>query len=222
MFRWSLALVALLLQPVHFAVEATSAVEVLSQVPSGAHCHSSGLIGIVIVLLLHRTLFTIPFAVQCLPIQSIWNRTITDPLVPGESRTRSLAGGKERKSHRADSACVASAVRVRSPVESVEQSMAMLCGSLPTLRLLFVKFASRRRPASSERFSDEHSPQHGWNWSLDRLRQYRARIRRDSDPGPQHAGGGVLVTTTVEIARRSYLNTDLPPFHRPHTPDMNA
>ncbi|TDZ40328.1 Phospholipase A I [Colletotrichum trifolii] len=34
--------------------------------------------GIQVILLLHGTLFTIPFAVQCMPVQSIWDRTITD------------------------------------------------------------------------------------------------------------------------------------------------
>ncbi|TQN68645.1 hypothetical protein CSHISOI_06967 [Colletotrichum shisoi] len=34
--------------------------------------------GIEVILLLHGTLFTIPFAVQCTPVQSIWDRTITD------------------------------------------------------------------------------------------------------------------------------------------------
>ncbi|TIC89986.1 hypothetical protein CH35J_012531 [Colletotrichum higginsianum] len=34
--------------------------------------------GIEVILLLHGTLCTIPFAVQCTPVQSIWDRTITD------------------------------------------------------------------------------------------------------------------------------------------------
>ncbi|TIC97767.1 hypothetical protein CH35J_006577 [Colletotrichum higginsianum] len=34
--------------------------------------------GIEVILLLHGTLFTIPFALQCTPVQSIWDRTITD------------------------------------------------------------------------------------------------------------------------------------------------
>lgn len=34
--------------------------------------------GLLVILLLHGTLFIIPFATQCVPVQSIWDRTITD------------------------------------------------------------------------------------------------------------------------------------------------
>ncbi|KAK1712247.1 uncharacterized protein BDZ83DRAFT_105448 [Colletotrichum acutatum] len=34
--------------------------------------------GLQAILLLHGTLFIVPFATQCVPVQSIWDRTITD------------------------------------------------------------------------------------------------------------------------------------------------
>ncbi|KAK1452374.1 hypothetical protein CTAM01_17289, partial [Colletotrichum tamarilloi] len=40
-------------------------------------------------------------------------------------------------------------------------------------------------------------------------------IRRDSGPGPQHTGDGVLVTTTAEVDRQSYVALDVPPFPPP-------
>ncbi|KAK1966814.1 hypothetical protein LY78DRAFT_538572, partial [Colletotrichum sublineola] len=142
--------------------------------------------GIVIVLLLHGTLFTIPFAVQCTPVQSIWDRTITDRRCLNLQAVGYSSSGLAMAEDVAilllpiphvwqlkvslprrlavialfsvgSFACVTSAIRIKYLVEYsttfdetwdhvdivvwsfIEQSIAMLCASLPTLRLLLVK-----------------------------------------------------------------------------------
>ncbi|KAE9565854.1 hypothetical protein CGMCC3_g17391 [Colletotrichum fructicola] len=224
-------------------------------------------LGIQLVLLLHGTLFTIPFAAQCVPVQSIWDRTITDRrclnlqavgyssgglaiaedmailLLPVPYLWRLKVSLRRRLAVIAlfsmgSFACITSAVRVKYLVEYsttfdetwdhvdivvwsfVEQSVAMLCASLPSLRLLLVSVGTRHRPAPSEGFLSKDSPKHGWDRSLDRLRRCRTQIRKGSsngspDTGNRHTGDGVLVTTTVEVDRQSYMAVDVPPFPPP-------
>ncbi|KAK1504334.1 hypothetical protein CABS01_16922 [Colletotrichum abscissum] len=90
----------------------------------------------------------------------------------------------------------------------------MLCASLPSLRLLLVSVWPRRRSTASESFFSKDSPKR-WTRSVDRLRRHKTQIRRHSGPGPQHTGDGVLVTTTVEVDRQSYVALDVPPFPPP-------
>ncbi|KZL83919.1 integral membrane protein [Colletotrichum incanum] len=215
-----------------------------------------------IILLLHGTLFTIPFAVQCIPVRSIWDRTITDRQCLNLQAVGYSSGGLAMAEDIAilllpiphvwqlkislprrlavialfsvgSLACVTSAIRIKYLVEYsttfdetwdhvdivvwsfIEQSVAMLCASLPTLRLLLVSIASRRRPASSGSFFHKESPKQIWSWSLDRMRRCRVQIQKDGDPAPQQTGEGVLVTTTVEVDRHSYMAMDLPPFPPP-------
>ncbi|KAL0933531.1 uncharacterized protein CTRU02_212494 [Colletotrichum truncatum] len=218
--------------------------------------------GIEIILVLHGTIFTIPFAVQCTPVQSIWDRTITDRRCLNLQAVGYSSGGLAMAEDIAilllpiphvwqlkislrrrlavialfsvgSFACVTSAIRVKYLVEYsttfdetwdhvdvvvwsfIEQSMAMLCASLPTLRLLLVNIAFRRRPASSESF-DKDSPKQAWHWSFDRLRQCRMRTQKEMmDPAPPQTGEGVLVTTTVEVDRQSYRAIDVPHFPPP-------
>ncbi|KZL85742.1 integral membrane protein, partial [Colletotrichum incanum] len=219
-------------------------------------------LGIQVVLLLHGTLFTIPFAVQCMPVQSIWDRTITDRRCLNLQAVGYSSGGLAMAEDIAilllpiphvwqlkvslqrrlavialfsvgSFACVTSAVRVKYLVEYsttfdetwdhvdivvwsfIEQSVAMLCASLPSLRLLLVSIGSRQRPTLSKSVFSGNSPKHRLNLSLDQLRRYRTQIRRDSGCGPQHTGNGVLVTRTVEVDRQSYMATDVPPFPPP-------
>ncbi|KAK1952059.1 hypothetical protein LY78DRAFT_731281 [Colletotrichum sublineola] len=209
--------------------------------------------GIGIVLLLHGTLFVIPFAAQCTPVQSIWDRTITDRHCLNLQAVGYSSGGLAMAEDIAilllpiphvwqlkvslprrlavlslfsvgSFACVTSAIRVKYLVEYsttfdetwdhvnivvwsfIEQSTAMLCASLPTLRLLVIKIAPRRRPASLESFFfKENSP------TFNRMRQ-RCRIwtQKDSDPVHQQPGEGVLVTTTMQVGRQSYMAVDVP------------
>ncbi|KAK2061319.1 hypothetical protein LY76DRAFT_372400 [Colletotrichum caudatum] len=94
-------------------------------------------------------------------------------------------------------ACVTLAVRVKYLVEYsttfvemwdhvdivvwsfIEQSMVMLCASLPSLRLLLVSVRSRRRSASSESFCSKNSPKPRWNRCLDRLRKCNNRFEEE-------------------------------------------
>ncbi|OHW95677.1 integral membrane protein [Colletotrichum incanum] len=158
-----------------------------------------------IILLLHGTLFTILFTVQCIPVRSIWDRTITDRQCLNLQAVGYSSGGLAMAEDIAilllpiphvwqlkislprrlavitlfsvgSLACVTSAIRIKYLVEYsttfdetwdhvdivvwsfIEQSVAMLCASLPTLRLLLVSIASRRRPASSGSFFHKESP----------------------------------------------------------------
>ncbi|WQF90534.1 hypothetical protein CDEST_15548 [Colletotrichum destructivum] len=221
--------------------------------------------GIEIILLLHGTLFTIPFAVQCTPVQSIWDRTITDRRCLNLQAVGFSSGGLAMAEDIAilllpiphvwqlkislprrlavialfsvgSFACVTSAIRIKYLVEYsttfdetwdhvdivvwsfIKQSMAMLCASLPTLRLLLVHIASRRRPGSSESFFHRETPKQMWRWSFDRLRRCRMRKQQDSDSAPRQTGEGVLVTTTVEVDRLSSMAIDVPPFPPPAYP----
>ncbi|KAI3547780.1 integral membrane protein [Colletotrichum abscissum] len=218
--------------------------------------------GLQVILLLHGTLFIVPFATQCVPVQSIWDRTITDRRCLNLQAVGYSSGGLAMAEDIAilllpipyvwrlkislrrrlavialfsigSFACVTSAVRVRYLVEYsttfdetwdhvdivawsfIEQSTAMLCASLPSLRLLLVSVWPRRRSTASESFFSKDSPKHRWTRSVDRLRRHKTQIRRDSGPGPQHTGDGVLVTTTVEVDRQSYVALDVPPFPPP-------
>ncbi|KDN63344.1 putative integral membrane protein [Colletotrichum sublineola] len=200
--------------------------------------------GIVIVLLLHGTLFTIPFAVQCTPVQSIWDRTITDrrclnlQAVGYSSSGLAMAEDvailllpiphvwqlKVSLPRRLAVIALFSVGSFTTFDETwdhvdivvwsfIEQSIAMLCASLPTLRLLLVKIAPRRRPASLENFFfKENSP------GFDKMRQCRIWTQKGSDPAHRQIGEGVLVTTTVDVDRQPYRAVDLPPCPPPACP----
>ncbi|KAL4403331.1 integral membrane protein [Colletotrichum abscissum] len=207
--------------------------------------------GLQVILLLHGTLFIVPFATQCVPVQSIWDRTITDRRCLNLQAVGYSSGGlamaediailllpipyvwRLKISLRRRLAVIALfsigslyLVEYSTTFDEtwdhvdivawsfIEQSTAMLCASLPSLRLLLVSVWPRRRSTASESFFSKDSPKR-WTRSVDRLRRHKTQIRRDSGPGPQHTGDGVLVTTTVEVDRQSYVALDVPPFPPP-------
>ncbi|KAF3807994.1 hypothetical protein GCG54_00015379 [Colletotrichum gloeosporioides] len=198
-----------------------------------------------LVLPLHGTLFTMPFAAQCVPLQSIWDRTITNRRCLNLPRAGYSSSGLSI----AEDMAILLLPGRKSPLLVTAQSFSPAApGSDRAVQYWLIMgivyffpligghrgFSHHvRRDIGSCGYCGVIAHQAVRGASLPSLRLLLISIgtwhqpalsdgflskdspNTDSGHEPLHTGNGVLVMTTVEVDQQSCMVVDVPPFPPP-------